>query len=128
MPSPGWPTKPPTLSHGYHQESHYALRFDGGWYGAISDDAAGGAYRWTDRSDSTLDFTFKGTELDLVAKKGEDLGRFYVTIDHSNIFPNMLPRDGQFRAYVDLTDTETKWQESIPIARGLREGDTRSAW
>ncbi len=113
-------TSPPTVSIGYHQENHWALRYSGDWMDVADQRAVLGAYRRSQRPGDTLEFTFWGTDLDLVTIKGEASGSLRVRLD-----------DGQPQVIALASPVETQHVTSlqygvrIPLARGLRPGKHR---
>ncbi|MCL4459986.1 MAG: glycosyltransferase family 39 protein [Chloroflexi bacterium] len=114
-------TGPRVMYLGYHQEDHWALNFDGHWQRATDHRAGLGHYAFSDTAGDAVRFLFKGNELDLVVRKGPTAGRLLVTIDGSSEGANLLPRDEQKRAYLDLYNPEVRWQERVPVADGLSD-------
>ncbi len=74
-------SQPSSLHVGYHQESHWALQWDGAWQ-KVSDASAvlGQLARSTQAGDS-LSFTFVGTELQLIVHSGPNGGTLRAIID-----------------------------------------------
>ena len=107
---------------GYHQETHWALSFDGGWLRQKDERASLGAYMITETSGSAIEFTFKGTELSLVLSKGPEMGRLRVEIDGTPARANRLPRDENGNAYISERVDADLWQELVPVASGLDYG------
>jgi len=104
---------------GYHQETHWALSFAGAWREVKDERASLGAYKVTDAPGSTVEFTFKGTELSLVVDKGPGMGRLRVEVDGSPAHANMLPKGSDGEAYIPLQAETQTWQEVVPISSGL---------
>jgi len=59
--------QPPSVSIGYHQEDHWALRYRGPWEQVRDQEAVLGGYV-LGREGARLDFDFRGTELALVLR------------------------------------------------------------
>ncbi|MCL4534677.1 MAG: cellulase family glycosylhydrolase [Bacteroidetes bacterium] len=110
----------PVLRRGYHQESHWALRYTGPWREVRDERAVLGVYRLAGGPDAELRFTFIGTDLDLVAARRPGGGRLLVTVDGAPALG--LPRDAEGRAYVELQADAEEWQAHLPLARGLLDG------
>ncbi|MCL5962027.1 MAG: cellulase family glycosylhydrolase [Chloroflexi bacterium] len=104
---------------GYHQETHWALSYEGGWRDQKDERASLGAYKVAALPGSTIRFDFKGTDLSLVLARGEGMGWLRVEIDGSPSPANRLPKDSSGAAYVDLWAESPSWQEAIPVAGGL---------
>ncbi len=66
----------PTLYQGYHQEDHWALRYDGQWQTIADPTAVLGQLRQTADPSAELAFTFQGSDLTLVAPLGPAMGRW----------------------------------------------------
>jgi hypothetical protein len=71
----------PTLYQGYHQEDHWALRYDGQWQTLDDPQAVLGQLRQTADPAAELAFTFQGSDLTLVAPKAPAMGRWTVELD-----------------------------------------------
>ncbi|MFH1486105.1 MAG: hypothetical protein ABIH46_08545 [Chloroflexota bacterium] len=115
-------TRPPLLGRGYHQEDHWALKYQGGWETKHNADAVLGGYRVSRAAGDSLTFRFQGTHLTLVTASGTAQGRLYVEIDGSPYWADQLARDEQGRAYVDLQNRGDAWRVEVPLAAGLRPG------
>ena len=72
--------QPPRAYSGYHQEDHWALRYQGSWQ-PVRDDAAvlGGYMRGSEGA--TVSWTFRGTHLALVLREPEQIGRLRIILD-----------------------------------------------
>ena len=99
------------LSIGYHQEDHWALQWGGSWRTVDDERAVLGAYRVGERADASLEFTFSGTDLDLLACGGSNAGSFSLRIDNED------------PSTVWLAGTESQVQTLVALARGLPRGD-----
>lgn len=118
-------TRPPVMERGYRQEDHYALTYTGSW--SLQKDpraSLGGYYQSTTPGDA-VSFTFHGTDLDLVARRGPDGGMLQVWVDDLPASHRQLPRDAQGRPYADLYAPAEEWQALIPLAHGLPDGEHR---
>jgi hypothetical protein len=71
----------PTLYQGYHQEDHWALRYDGQWQTLDDPQAVLGQLRQTSDPAAELAFTFQGSDLTLIAPKGPAMGRLTAELD-----------------------------------------------
>ncbi|MBC7262771.1 MAG: cellulase family glycosylhydrolase [Chloroflexi bacterium] len=99
--------QPPVMSIGYHQESHWSLQYSGNWITVRDDQAVLGAYKIATEPESTLNFVFKGTDLDLVVLRQPESGRILVSIQGCS------PKE------IDLHSPTLVYGEVIPLARGL---------
>ncbi len=82
----------PTLYPGYHQETHWALAYEGEWANEReSESAILGSYRRAAEPGATVHFAFEGAALTLVPGPGE--GEIEVSIDGGE--PRRVPLDGQ---------------------------------
>jgi len=73
-------TAPPVLEIGYHQEDHWALRYEGDWMTVEDDDAVLGAYAEAGSGDQ-LRFDFRGTDLIVVLRDAEQAARLEATVN-----------------------------------------------
>jgi hypothetical protein len=102
-------TSVPILGLGYHQQDHWALRYEGGWQDVADERAVLGSYRASEQPGDSVSFTFWGTDLDLVLVCGSDSGRLEMTLD------------GRHRE-LDLCNSGSEYQIEAPVARGLVDG------
>jgi polysaccharide biosynthesis protein PslG len=107
-------------SPGYLEETNPAIEADVDWHGEIAEQASGQGLLASDIPGASLILTFRGSAVDLVARRGPDGGRLLVTLDGRNV-PG-LPTDAQGRSYVDLQASADEWQARWPLARGLAAG------
>jgi len=107
-------------SAGHFEETNPAVTRTPGWWNVIAEEAGGRAFAESDRPGESIQFTFQGHSVDLIARRGPEEGRLWVTLDGRNIAG--LPTDEEGRSYLDLTAPETRWQARLPIAAGLRNG------
>ncbi len=103
-------TSPPLVGLGYHQQDHWALRYEGAWRDVADERAVLGGYRVSDQAGDSLSFTFWGTGLDLVLLRDSDSGRLEATIDGRAL-------------ELDLHSSESEYQVEVPVARALVEGE-----
>ncbi len=68
------------LYRGVHQEDHWAIAYEGPWETRTDPTAELGGYRYADRPQSSLTFSFEGTDLWLKAGPGVS-GTFSCTLD-----------------------------------------------
>jgi hypothetical protein len=81
----------PTLYPGYHQESHWALAYEGEWTHQQASESALANYVQTSETGATLHFVYEGAALTLVP--GPGTGEIEVTVDGS--VPQRIPLDGK---------------------------------
>lgn len=115
-------SSPPTVQRGYSQEDHWALGYQGEWADVDRPEASLGRMKVAARAGASVAALFRGTELTLVVPRGPDLAAALVEIDGSPVKANLLPRDGEGRAVVDLSAGESLWQQQVPVASGLSNG------
>ena len=107
-------------SAGHFEETHPAVSRTPGWQNVIAGEASGRSLMESDQEGESVQFTFQGHSVDLIARRGPAEGRLWVTLDGRSIAG--LPADARGRSYLDLTAPEVRWQERVPIAAGLRNG------
>jgi hypothetical protein len=105
----GQATSPPILGLGYHQEDHWALRYEGTWRDVTDERAVLGGYRVSERVGDSLSFTFWGTDLDLVLVQEPASGELDITLDGR-------------RLKLDLYGSIRENQMRVSVARGLADG------
>jgi len=106
---------------GYYQETSPAVILDGQWQAVIEPQASGQAHVVSDVGGTGMTFTFIGENVDLIARLGSDGGRLAVTLDGHAV--NDLARNGEGQSYVDLFSPVTRWQQRVPLAYQLDEGE-----
>lgn len=104
-----WMHRPPTVGVGFHQEGHWALRYEGDWMTERDGQAVLGAYRRGIEGDR-LTFDFEGTALELVVHAPEEGQRIRVLVDGRL----HIPRPAGLAPYTQAP--------SVRIVRGLRDG------
>lgn len=102
-------TAPPIMGLGYHQEDHWALRYEGSWQDVTDEKAMLGGYRASAHPGDSLSFTFWGTDLSLVPVRDRDCGLLEVIVDGR-------------RALVDLCAPEISYASEVSLVSGLPEG------
>ncbi len=106
---------------GYYQETSPAVILDGQWQAVIEPQASGQAQVVSDVGGTGMTFTFIGENVDLITRLGSDGGRLAVTLDGHAV--NDLARNGEGQSYVDLFSPVTRWQQRVPLAYQLDEGE-----
>jgi hypothetical protein len=99
--------KPPLMYLGYHQEDHWAVRYEGDWQKVESERAVLGAYLRSKGLGERISFAFHGTDLELVVVKGEDFGTLKVTVDDRS------------HVNIELYNPEPLYGVPVKIASGL---------
>ncbi len=114
---------------GYHQETAPAVRYgaalagaadqktDGGWQPRIQPRASAQADLVGRVRGAVLRFAFRGSGVELIARRAPDAGRLAVTIDGRPV-PG-LPTVEQGGSLLDLRADGETWQARMPIATGL---------
>jgi len=100
----------PRVYPGCHQEDHWALQWEGDWQWVRDGQAVLGKLRRSTRPGAALRFTFVGTDLELVVRKGPGGGSLQFTID------------GGRPTTVSLGDAVPQYGVQLPLATGLRQG------
>lgn len=118
----GRATSAMVLYPGFHQESHPALSFSGQWQEQNDERATMSGVMVSDVPGDRLQFTFRGSDLDLVVAQEARSGRLTVSVDGGSYAANRLPRDATGHAYADLWSPDAQWQHRIAVARGLPWG------
>lgn len=103
----------PLVHIGYHQEDHWALRWEGNWERVENERAVLDSFYRSSQPGDTLRFGFVGTDLELVVRKGPEGGMLRVTVD-----------DGE-PADITLSSAASEYDVHIPLAEGLRDNDHR---
>jgi hypothetical protein len=100
-------TKPPLMYFGYHQEDHWAVRYEGDWQKVESERAVLGAYLRSEGLGERISFAFHGTDLELVVVKDEKFGTLKVTVDDRS------------PVNIELYNPEPLYGVPVKIASGL---------
>ncbi len=106
---------------GIFEETNPAVTAGQGWRAILDERASGQAYLESQVAGTSLSFTFKGSEVDLVAFRDYNGGRLLVTLDGHNVAG--LPTDSQGRSYVELFNPDPHWREQLPLVRGVGRGN-----
>lgn len=106
---------------GYYQETSPAVILDGQWQAVIEPQASGQAQVVSDVGGTGMTFTFIGENVDLITRLGSDGGRLAVALDGHAV--NDLARNGEGQSYVDLFSPVSRWQQRVPLAYQLDEGE-----
>lgn len=114
-----------TLERGYRQDNSTELTYSGPWTIQPDARASAGAYHLSLAAGATISFTFSGTDLDLVTRKGPDAGALLVFIDETSASSQQLPRDATGLGMADLYSPQETWQAVTPLAHGLTDGPHR---
>jgi hypothetical protein len=114
-----------TLERGYRQDNTSNLTYTGGWTVKTDSRASAGSYHLSQATGAAISFTFSGTDLDMVTRKGPDAGAFLVSIDEMPASDQQLPRDAAGMAVLDLYSPDETWQAVVPLAHGLTDGPHR---
>ena len=112
--------RPAVLPYGLHQESHWALHYFGTWVQEKDERAVLGAYVRSDGPATSLEFTFVGTDLELVAPVGPELGRASVRIDGKP--SQWVQTDEEGHTYTNQRQDEPRFQVRFTLASGLQYG------
>jgi hypothetical protein len=105
---------------GLFEETNPAVSADQGWRSILDKRASGQSYLESEDAGSSLTFTFKGSDVDLIAFQDYNSGRLLVTLDGHNVIG--LPTDSQGRSYVELFNPDPHWREQLPLVRGVGSG------
>jgi hypothetical protein len=106
---------------GIFEETNPAVTADRGWQAVLDERASGHAYFESDAMGTSLTFTFKGSEVDLITFRDQNGGRLLVTLDGHNVAG--LSTDSQGRSYVELFDPDPHWRVQLPLVRGVGGGN-----
>ncbi|HUE75511.1 MAG TPA: cellulase family glycosylhydrolase [Chloroflexota bacterium] len=110
---------PIPVERGFRQEDDWRLEWIGSWQNDQDDQAVLGEFRRSGQSGDALTFSFRGTRLDLVTRRGPDAGAIEVTINGQSALVNSVRPDASGRAIIDLRAPSEAWREHISIAAGL---------
>jgi hypothetical protein len=100
---------------GYYEETSPPVQANlAKWSAQIDPDASAKAVLVSEAPESSLTFTFRGGDVELIARSGPRGGRLLATLDGQNI--DGLPLDEQGRSYVELYAPQQEWT-SVPIVQ-----------
>lgn len=106
---------------GTFEETSPAVTADQAWQEILDERASGQTYLESDTPGASLTFTFKGSEVDLIAIRDYNGGRLLVTLDGHRV--SGLPTDSQGRSYVELFNPDPQWKFQLPLVRGVGNGN-----
>ena len=107
-------TQRPVMYQGFHQEDHWAVRWEGEWEQVSDGRAMLGSYHRTNEAGARAAFTFNGSSVAVVAKKGADGGQLHATVDGGR--PRVL----------NLMAKGSQYGAELVIANGLSPGEHRA--
>jgi hypothetical protein len=99
---------------GYYQETNPSVTLNGPWQTELDEKASGQTQAVTAVAGSTVELSFVGQNVDLIASVGPDGGRLAVSLDGRPVEDLSTSTDG--RSYVDLFSPVRRWQQRIPLA------------
>jgi hypothetical protein len=68
-----------------YQQNDSHFEYSGRWKTSLSDSASGGSYAFTNSTGASVEITFVGTHLSLIAKKSPKYGKAKVALDGKNL-------------------------------------------
>jgi len=98
---------------GYYQETNPSVTLDGAWQTEVDEKASGQTQAVTAMAGSTVELSFVGQNVDLIASVGPDGGRLAVSLDGHPV--DALSTNTEGRSYVDLFSPVRRWQQRIPL-------------
>jgi hypothetical protein len=98
---------------GYYQETNPSLTLTGDWQIEVDEEASGKSQAVTAVAGDTVQVSFIGQNVDLIASVGPDGGRLAVTLDGHPV--DDLPRNTDGQSYVDLFSPVRRWQQRLPL-------------
>lgn len=98
---------------GYYQETNPAVALDGDWHAEIEPQASGQAQAVTSVTGATVELSFVGQNVDLIATVGPNGGRLVVSLDGHPV--DDLPTNTDRQSYVDLFSPVRRWQQRLPL-------------
>jgi len=98
---------------GYYQETNPSITLDGAWQTEVDEKASGQTQAVTAVAGSTVELSFTGQNVDLIASLGLDGGRLEVSLDGHPV--DDLPTNTDGQSYVDLFSPVRQWQQRIPL-------------
>lgn len=109
-----------TVGPGEYQESAPAASYQGNWRLRVDARASGTTMQVADAPNSKVSLKFWGESLTLIARRGPNAGRLYVSLGGQPV-PG-LARDNFGSSFVDLFNPTEAWQVQIPIVKNLGRG------
>lgn len=107
--------KPSIAGPGLYQETNPNVKTSGNWTHVIDDAASGKAFIRSQEPGDSVTFTFRGSGVDLITKRGEQSGQILVSLDGHSV-PG-LPHDERNQSYIDLYSASTEHQARVPLIR-----------
>ncbi len=98
---------------GYYQETNPSVALNGPWQSEVDEKASGQTQAVTAVAGSTVEMSFVGQNVDLIASVGPAGGRLAVSLDGRPVEDLSTSTDG--RSYVDLFSPVRRWQQRIPL-------------
>ncbi len=98
---------------GYYQETNPSVTLDGAWQTEVDEKASGQTQAVTAMAGSTVELSFVGQNVDLIASVGPDGGRLAVSLDGHPV--DALSTNTEGHSYVDLFSPVRRWQQRIPL-------------
>jgi len=98
---------------GYYQETNPSVTLDGAWQTEVDEKASGQTQAVTAMAGSTVELSFVGQNVDLIASVGPDGGRLAVSLDGHPV--EDLSTNTEGHSYVDLFSPVRRWQQRIPL-------------
>lgn len=109
-----------TAGPGEYQESAPAVIYEGDWRLRVDGRASGTTMQVTDKPNAKVTVKFWGEALTLIARRGPNAGRLYVSLGGQPV--TGLPRDNTGASFADLFNPTETWQAQIPIVKNLGRG------
>ena len=108
---------------GFHQEDHPAFSFRGPWPREPSDEAVDGLWSATGVAGAIAEFRFEGDAVDLVTRRGPDMGVLRVRIDELDALADEVPKNRYGQATIDLYSPIPEPASIFHLASRLPRGD-----
>jgi hypothetical protein len=116
-------SQPPQVHIGYHQEDHWALQWVGDWQDVRDEQAVLGSFRRSSGPGNVLQFTFAGTDVELVVRTSPLGGTVRVTVDGSTAREVSLRSDGiKYDVHIPLLRSLSSGSHSVEIRTGGAPG------
>ncbi|MFP3896905.1 MAG: hypothetical protein ACLFV5_08760 [Anaerolineales bacterium] len=106
---------------GLYQETNPNVQASGNWTHIIDEGALGEAFIRSEEAGDSITFTFTGSGVDLITRRGDHSGRLVVSLDGHSVSGFSLNEREQ--SYVDLYNATTETQSHIPLVRDVRPGE-----
>jgi hypothetical protein len=106
---------------GYYQETYPSLALTGSWQTEVDEEASGQSQAVTAVAGDTVEMSFNGQNVDLIASVGPDGGRLAVTLDGHPV--DDLPRNTDGQSYIDLFSPVRRWQQRFPLVNQVDDAE-----